>query len=200
LSHKPDHNKDLKVSIVSLEGNTARESALRENGFKKGSIYGIIRIRSVEAPIPDYKPPDGFKIRSVQPEKDINIIADAIRVIFGHGEWFTGEVLEETSRASFYKEDLDLVAVAPDGSIASFCTFRFDSPSGITELEPIGTLPKYRKLGLAKALLSEGFKRLKKYEPKLLLVGAANTPEANRLYEVTGFTDAYYHYFWNKMI
>ena len=200
-SQKPDPSRELRLSIVSLEGNPAREGALRERGFEKGPVYGILRLRSVDAPIPDYRPPDGFEIRSVRPDTDFNRIADGIRVVFGHGEWFTGEVLEGISRASFYREDLDLVAVAPDGYIASFCTFRIDTPSGITELEPIGTLPEYRRLGLAKALLSEGFKRLKKYGPTLLHIGgAANTPEANRLYEVTGFTEAYNYHFWHKMV
>ena len=78
-------------------------------------------------------------------------------MVFGHGEWFTREVLEELSRASFYRGDLDLVAVAPGGDVASFCTFRMDPPSRVTELEPKGTLPEYRRLGLAKVLGVEGF-------------------------------------------
>jgi ribosomal protein S18 acetylase RimI-like enzyme len=105
------------------------------------------------------------------------------------------------SRASFYRGDLDLVAVAPGGDIASFCTFRMDPPSRVTELEPIGTLPEYRRLGLAKALLVEGFRRLAKYDPTLLYIGgAADTPEANRLYEVTGFNGRFDYYYWYKTI
>ncbi len=111
------------------------------------------------------------------------------------------EVLEGLSRASFYRGDLDLVAVAPGGDIASFCTFRMDPPSRVTELEPIGTLPEYRRLGLAKALLVEGFRRLAKYDPTLLYIGgAADTPEANRLYEVTGFNGRFDYYYWYKTI
>lgn len=122
-------------------------------------------------------------------------------MVFGHGEWFTAEVLEGLSRTSFYNRDLDLVAVAPDGSIASFCTFRMDPPSRITELEPMGTHPDHRRRGLAKALLSEGFRRLRGYNPTLLYIGgAADTSEANRLYEVTGFREKYYYYHWYKTI
>ena len=122
-------------------------------------------------------------------------------MVFGHGEWFTEEVLEELSRASFYRGDLDLVAVAPGGDVASFCTFRMDPPSRVTELEPMGTLPEYRRMGLAKALLVEGFRRLAKYDPTLLYIGgAADTPEANRLYVVTGFTERYDYYYWYKTI
>ncbi|NQT07631.1 GNAT family N-acetyltransferase [Candidatus Bathyarchaeota archaeon] len=193
--------EELRVSIVALEGNPAREAALRERGFERGQVYGILRLRSVDAHIPDYKPPEGYVIRSVRPEEDFDRIAAAIRVVFGHGEWFTGEVLEELSRASFYRGDLDLVAVAPGGDVASFCTFRVDPQSRVTELEPMGTLPEYRRMGLAKALLVEGFRRLAKYDPTLLYIGgAADTPEANRLYEVTGFTERYDYYHWQKTI
>ena len=194
-------DEGLKISVVALEGNPAREAALGEHGFERGQVYGILRLRAVDTPIPDFRSPEGYVIRSVQPEEDFDRIAAAIRVVFGHGEWFTGEMLEELSRASFYRGDLDLVAVAPSGDIASFCTFRMDPPSRATELEPMGTLPDYRRMGLAKALLVEGFRRLVRYDPTLLYIGgAADTPEANRLYEVTGFTERYDYYYWWKMI
>jgi GNAT superfamily N-acetyltransferase len=194
-------DEGLKISVVALEGNPAREAALGEHGFERGQVYGILRLRAVDTPIPDFRSPEGYVIRSVQPEEDFDRIAAAIRVVFGHGAWFTGEMLEELSRASFYRGDLDLVAVAPNGDIASFCTFRMDPSSRATELEPMGTLPDYRRMGLAKALLVEGFRRLVRYDPTLLYIGgAADTPEANRLYEVTGFTERYDYYFWWKMI
>jgi ribosomal protein S18 acetylase RimI-like enzyme len=190
----------LKLSVIALEGNPAREGALRRRGFEKGARYGILRLRDLDAPAPRYRAPDGFEVRSIHP-RDFEEIARGIRAVFGHGEWFTRDVLEETSRASFYHEDLDLVAVDPEGRIASFCTFRLDAQSGVTELEPMGTLPGYRRRDLAKALLSEGFRRLERYDPTLIYIGgAADNPAANRLYEVTGFTERYDYYYWNKML
>jgi len=198
-STKPE-NEVFKVSIVALEDNPMRESALQMRGFERGPIYGILRVRPINDPIPDYILPEGYRIRSVNPE-DFEEIAAGIRKVFGHGEWFTGRTLENTAKASFYVEDLDLVVVAPDGSIVSFCTFRVDPESRITELEPMGTLPDYRRKGLAKALLAEGFRRLKTYNPTLLYIGgAADTPEANRLYTVTGFNERYDYYYWYKTI
>jgi len=200
-SLKPAHDREQKLSIVTRDGNPAREALLRERGFEKGPVYGILRVRPVDAPIPDFAPPDGFEIRSVVKETDFEEIAKAIRVIFGHGEWFTADVLEGIASLSFYHEDLDLVAVAPDGNIASFCTFRVDTPSGITELEPMGTHPDYQGLGLAKALLCEGFRRLSRYNPTLLYIGgAADSPAANRLYESVGFYEENAYHYWSKMI
>jgi len=200
-SLKPDPDREQKLSIVTLDGNPVREALLRERGFKKGAVYGILRVRPVDAPIPDFAPPEGFKIRSVVKETDFEEIDKAVRVIFGHGEWFTADVLEGIASLSFYREDMDLVAVAPDGSIASFCTFRVDPPSGITELEPMGTHPDYRGLGLAKALLCEGFRRLRRYNLTLLYIGrAADSPAANRLYDSTGFYEENAYHYWSKTI
>ena len=198
---KPDPDMEQKLSIVTLDGNPARETLLRERGFEKGPAYGILRVRPVDTPIPDFAPPEGFEIRSVVKETDFEKIAKAVRVVFGHGEWLTAEVLEGIASCSFYHEDLDLVAVAPDGDIASFCTFRVDPPSRITELEPVGTHPDYRGLGLAKALLCEGFRRLERYDPTLLYIGgAADTPAANRLYESVGFSEENAYHYWSKTV
>ena len=190
--------KGAVLSIVEHTGNLGKEQVLHEHGFTRGRIYGIFHIRDVQTPIPDYKLPEGFSIRSVSPE-DYDEIASCIRQVFGHGEWFTREILTESGAASFYHSDLDLVVIDEAERIVSFCTFRYDSPSGVTELEPMGTLEDYRSKGIGRALLCEGFRRLKKYDPTLLhICGAANTPAANRLYELTGFTEKIDMYRWEK--
>ena len=195
---KNKHKERVEINIVELEGNTKRENTLSLHGYTRGSIYGIFRIRDVDATIPDYMLPPDFSVRSVKPN-DYNEMASCIRQVFGHGDWFTKETLETISKASFYKMDLDLVVVDEQGKIVSFCTYRLDTPTGITELEPMGTLRDYRGKGIGRALICEGLRRLKKYHPSLIYIGgAANTPAANRLYEVTGFTEKHNLYNWGK--
>ena len=200
ISKKQDPTDELKINIISLEGDPEREAALRRQGFEKGAVDGILRVRDLNAPIPVAPLPEGYTIRAVQGREDNEKIAANIRVVFGHG-WFTADTLEGIARGSFYNRDLDLVAVAPDGAIASFCTFRVDPVSRATELEPMGTHPDYRCMGLAKALISEGMRRLKKYDPlNLYIDGAADNPAANRLYEATGFEKEGTYYYWSKTI
>jgi len=200
-SKKPDPAEELKLHIISLEGDPEREDALRKRGFERGPVYGILRVRDLDAPIPDAPLPEGFEIRPVRGREDFEKLASNIRTVFGHGEWFTAETLEGIARGCFYIRDLDLVAEAPDGAIASFCTFRVDPVSRATELEPMGTHPDYRCLGLAKTLISEGIKRLKEYAPlNLYIDGAADNPAANRLYEATGFEKEGTYYYWSKTI
>ena len=199
-SKKQDPAEEQKLHIISLEGDPEREAALRRRGFELGPVNGILRVRDLDAPIPDAPLPDGFEIRPVRDREDFEKLASNIRIVFGHRD-FTADTLEGIARGSFYIRDLDLVAEATNGSIASFCTFRVDPVSRATELEPMGTHPDYRRMGLAKALISEGMRRLKKYDPlNLYIDGAADNPAANRLYEVTGFEKRGTYYYWSKTI
>lgn len=194
---KKEEGKKEKLKINILEGNTPREALLTELGYH-AEIYGYYRIRKGTSPIPKSQCPESFEIRAIT-HADFDQLALLIRRVFGHGEWFTVEVLEWLTRCSFYKEELDLVAMTPEGIIASFCTFRLDPNSKIISLEPMGTNPDFRGLGLAKALITEGIKRSMKYNPPFFYIdGAANTPPANRLYDATGFTEKYTIHSWIK--
>ncbi|MFW9846887.1 MAG: GNAT family N-acetyltransferase, partial [Candidatus Thorarchaeota archaeon] len=97
--------------------------------------------------------------------------------------------------------DLDIVAVDPEGKFAAFCTVRIDPLSKIAELEPVGTHPDYRKLGLGKAVICEGLKRLEKYEPAaMVIIGAAPSAGARRLYESVGFVNEGTQHYWIKRL
>jgi ribosomal protein S18 acetylase RimI-like enzyme len=54
-----------------------------------------------------------------------------------------------------YDGDLDLVAVAPDGSLAACCIAWLDPSTGVAEIEPLGVAPAHRRHGLAVALCLE---------------------------------------------
>jgi len=198
---KTDPRKKRQLSIHTTEGNHARELLLEELGYQKRKIAGYLRLRPMDLPIPDADCPERYEIRSIRGKSDYHQLAAAIRLVFGHGEWFDAEVYEGITRCSFYKQDLDLVAVAPDGTFASFCTFRMDPISRVTNLEPMGTHPDHRRLGLAKALVLEGLKRAVKYKPTLFYIGgAADTLAANRLYDSVGFTEKLVENCWRKEI
>ena len=63
----------------------------------------------------------------------------------------------------------------------------------------MGTLPEYHGLGLAMALIFEGFRRLAVHKPTLIYRGgAADTPAANRLYDETGFTTKWVYHMWRR--
>jgi GNAT superfamily N-acetyltransferase len=186
---KREQGAKEKLHIHTIEGNSARESLLSELGYQKGKTYGYLRLRPSCLSIPEFAIPEGYEVRPIRGESEYDQLAAVTRLVFGHGEAFNSELYKWIANCSFYRQDLDLVAVAPDGTFASFCTFRMDPVSRVTSLEPMGTHPTHRGKGLAKVLISEGLRCSMKYNPTLFYIGgAADTPAANRLYDSVGFT------------
>jgi len=83
--------------------------------------------------------------------------------------------------APLYRRDLDLVAVAADGSVASFCTVWFDDVTRTAYFEPVATVAAHRRRGLGKALLIEGLHRLKEMGCLVAFV-SGYSERANALY------------------
>ena len=52
-----------------------------------------------------------------------------------------------------YRQDLDVVAIAPDGTIAAYVNCWLDPVNGIGDLGPVGARPAYRRQGLTRAVL-----------------------------------------------
>ncbi|WP_141651580.1 GNAT family N-acetyltransferase [Paenibacillus sp. Mc5Re-14] len=51
--------------------------------------------------------------------------------------------------------------ISDANEVASFTTLWYDELNKIGILEPVGTIPKYRKIGLGKAVIYEAIKRVK---------------------------------------
>jgi mycothiol synthase len=83
--------------------------------------------------------------------------------------------------APLYRRDLDLVAFAADGSIASFCTAWFDDVSLTAYLEPVATVPAHRRRGLGRGVIVEALRRLQLMGCLIAFVGGYSA-EANALY------------------
>ncbi len=93
-----------------------------------------------------------------------------------HPDWY-----HHIQSAPLYRRDLDIVAVASDGSIASFCTIWFDDVTRTAYIEPVATVPAHQRHGLGKAVILEGLQRLKRMGCKVAFVGGYSQA-ANALY------------------
>ena len=87
-----------------------------------------------------------------------------------------------------YDAELGLAVVAPDGTVAAFCICWFDPYSSSGQFEPVGTLPSFQRLGLGKALMHEGIKRLRERGAVEIFVCPREKNEAALgLYRAAGF-------------
>ncbi len=107
--------------------------------------------------------PAGFRLISMAEENDI----EKRREIFGRGfnhedpaEWPSAFSYRELQKAPDYSFEHDLVIVAPDGTYAACCIVWYDAVNRIGHLEPLGTHPAYRRMGLATQIQLEGMRRL----------------------------------------
>jgi ribosomal protein S18 acetylase RimI-like enzyme len=133
--------------------------------------------------------PQGFSIRSLRGEGEVETYAAAHRAAFGTRN-MTAAWRMRTLRWPEYLPDLDLVAVAPDGSLAGFCIgWLHRSGEAVTgQIEPLGVIEDYRRLGLGRALLVEELRRMYDLGAQTVLVETDNYRHAALgLYPAMGF-------------
>ena len=135
--------------------------------------------------------PDGFRFAS------LNDIDDE-RYIEGHrAAWsdtrpspYRRELHEAVKRMPQFRPDLVTIALAPDGTPASYCIGWLDERSRTLEIEPLGTHREYRRLGLARAVVREVIHRASENGAGHVLVW--NDPQTNApaygLYTSVGMT------------
>ena len=192
--------EELKIGATAPRSFKTRSAYLKELGFEEGDVCEHDRIRPLDLPPPDFQPPEGYSVRQVRLPEDYEKYHAVLSSVFPHCSTMTEEMARLYSEASFYKDELDLVVEAPDGSFAAFVTVRIDPISRMAELEPVGTHPDHRGRGLGKAVCAEGIQRVQKYDPTcIVILGAASTEGATRLYDSLGFTKEDVH-IWKKVL
>jgi GNAT superfamily N-acetyltransferase len=90
--------------------------------------------------------------------------------------------------APLYNRDLDMVAVAPDGEIASFCTVWYDEVTRTAYFEPVGSHPDHQRKGLGLGCITEGLRRVKKLGCRRAFIGG-HSEAAKALYIKAGFSE-----------
>jgi mycothiol synthase len=154
------------VNVFAFQTERIRD--LEEAGFASQANVGedswskVLMHRSADIPVVDYALPAGFSIRPLAGENEVEAYVQLHRAVF-ESRNMTVKWRTRTLRRPEYQSDLDLVAVAPDGCLAAFCVGWLDKdaeekPSG--QIEPLGVHDDFRKLGLGRAILSEGLRRL----------------------------------------
>ena len=193
------NEEELKIGTPVPVSFKTRIDYLREFGYEDGGLCEHNRIRPLDLPPPDFQPPEGYTVRHVKLPEDFELYSKVVNTVFSHCG-MTKKLAMLYTEADFYNDELDLVVEAPDGSFAAFVTVRIDPESRMAELEPVGTHPDHRGLGLGKAVCAEGIRRIQKYNPScIVILGAASTKGATKLYDSLGFTKEDVH-LWKKAL
>jgi mycothiol synthase len=189
---KEDGKREL-LAWVNAEDSVHKE-ILTQRGYARSRFLAEhMRSRSFAQPIPDLVSPAGYTIRALGDESELPARSWLSWKVFHPDEpdekYQGWEWYRNVQRVPIYRRDLDIVAVAPDGELAAFCTVWFDDITRTAVFEPVGTHPNHQKRGLGKAVMSEGLRRAKRLGATLATVSSYSTG-AHALYESMGFTDA----------
>ncbi len=187
-------NGRRKLRVWANHKDSMRQNILIHRGYTKSDWPEHQRRRSLEEPIPEAQPPKGYTVRALGDGAELLERCYASGLAF-HPDDIRSAVenrqdvtwYRNIQTAPLYRRDLDIVAIAPDGAVASFCTIWFDDVTRTAYFEPVGTSPVYQRRGLGKAVMCEGLRRLKRMGAVMAFVGGY-TPAANALYSSAGFT------------
>jgi mycothiol synthase len=154
--------------------------------------------RSLLEPIPMPQFPVGFTLSCSQGRQDIEARLNLHNQAFSDHWNFYPATIEELIHEETdenYRPELELLAIAPEGSYAGFCLCRIDrednAQRGCQEgwIEVLGTRREFRRQGLGRAMLLAGLEklRLEGMEVAKLGVDTENVNLALGLYESVGF-------------
>jgi ribosomal protein S18 acetylase RimI-like enzyme len=176
----------IEISIWDDDRELLAE--VRSLGYEPSGTHGDELVHELVGAPTAATLPDGFSMRWLEPELDdayveLHRAAWSTRV---PSEYDRRQHAIVTSMPDFERSLVPIIA-APDGTLAAYCIAWFDPRSQTVEIEPLGTHPEYRRLGLARAIVQEVLRRSAARSAKSVLVwGAHRNLAAFQLYESAG--------------
>lgn len=171
--------------------NIERIQFLERHGFEQQAIRTLHFERDISLPIPAIKLPAGYQIRTVHGESEVEDLVTLHRQAFGT-DHMTVEYRLSIMHAPQYESRFDWVVQSPSGALAAFCIGSFDEvEQSIAFLDPVGTHPDHRRLGLAGAMMVHGMTVLADCGGKLIKFGTSSENTGmQKLGEQLGFSCA----------
>lgn len=137
-----------------------RQAVLERHGFaREGNVFHHLT-RALSDPLPEVRLPAGFALRGLAGEHEHASRAAAHQSAF-HPSRVSAAHYLRLMRLPGYAREMDVVAVAPDGRIAAFALGWVDPRAGVGVFEPVGTHADFRRMGLGRAVLIEGMRRMR---------------------------------------
>ena len=177
------------------------ESIAKTKGYRKSELFNYYGKRSLLEDIQKAQLPFGYILKSIETEEEIRKRAEMNGLA---GNEITPDKYKYfMEHAVNYRQELDLIAVAPNGDVAGFCTVWFDSVCKVGMFEPYAVHVDHLRKGLGKSLLLEGMSRLLALGCKVAYVTHAGlesdeSDPALALNEAVGFSKVGNNYLWGK--
>lgn len=172
--------------IVSLEQWAACGFVATEP--PTGPVFMQSLARELEAP----HMPDGFAVCDALTEDSFRLRAEATHGAFGIERPWDAYWQKNLGffHSPVYAGEHNLFVRSTDGHGAAACVIWLDPVNKVGLFEPVGTHPHFQKMGLGKAVMREGLRRMKAAGMTHAIVGTdADNVAAIALYRSLGFED-----------
>ncbi|GHO49524.1 GNAT family N-acetyltransferase [Ktedonospora formicarum] len=185
-----------RLFTASLDNHPSRFQFLEANGFSRVRYFFTMK-QALQDNIAVSDLPAGYTLRNAT-LSDVPNYTELHNLAFSE-HWNSQPTTMAELRAEKltpeYRSELDVLAIAPDGALASFCTASIEpmKREGAEEIvgfiASLGTHPAHRGRGLGRALLQRNLRTLQALgiTKACISVDAANPTGAVRLYESVGF-------------
>ncbi|MFZ5966411.1 MAG: GNAT family N-acetyltransferase [Bacillota bacterium] len=182
LYAKDNLTKDDKFNIIISDTDSKFQDIAADNGFIATEQKENDAIFYLDKTSTSYDLPEGFRITSMKETFDLYQYKRILWKGFNHelngeGEFTFSNEDEEAAYEEMKRSNVDLnlkiAVVAPDGNFVSYCGMWYDTGTDFAVIEPVATDPDYRKMGLGKAAVLEGIRRVGKNGAKKALVGSS---------------------------
>jgi mycothiol synthase len=177
-----------------------RNALLQEQGYTRTDNYLAFHTYSLTEPPLSRPLPEGYTMRHVQGEADLESRVAAHRSAF-HPSRMTAEKHRAVMASPTYRPELDLMTVAPDGTVAACTIVWFDEVNRMGIFEPVACHQEHQRRGLASAVIVEGLRRLSALGAQVAHVNSWREDSAGAmLYRALGFTVTGRIFAWEKPI
>lgn len=203
LATPTEDGKQRQLHIFAYEYDSPRRRLLEQRAYEKMPWGGVIRrLRLGNKPLPQPVMAEGYTLRTTRSgdNDDCERVASLFNAAFNRDCHTAKEICSFWAASPSYRRDLELVAEAPDGSLAALAGMIYEEVNRFGLFEPVCTHPDHRRMRLASALMFEGLHRVKALGAVEVYVATGDMVPANRLYESVGFTEVYQGYTWRKLL
>ena len=168
------------ISMV-YDWDEERQGLLKKRGYHEEGAIEDVRIYDLTRDYPPVALPSGYHITTLAEYGNYAELIDLVNQVWGMSldeAWFRGK-----STAPGYSLDRKLLVVSPEGRLAAYCLFWLYPDNKTAEIDPIGTHPDYRQRGLARALVLESFRRMRKCGLRFAYIASeSEDPVVSHLY------------------
>lgn len=181
---KMAETNEQRVTVLETESHLI--SALKNSLFnplvETPEVLTKISLDSCPFPV---ELPDKFKARHIRGSEDLTDRVAVHRAAF-HPSRVTEESYLNVMNNYPYDSALDWVIGSPNGEFVAFCLIWFDEVNKVGLLEPVGTDPGFRRMGLASSVWKLALNALSDKGAKTAVV-VCTSPDTFEFYKSIGF-------------